>query len=84
MGGEIVADFKFQTELNYLDLLKFYCILSDLGSLWLLGRGREVGVSGGMGVPLHVHTHAYVHVKHSKHNINEGSHLQFLYMYILG
>ena len=34
------------------------------------------GASGGMGV------HAHGHVKHAKHDIHEGDHLQFLYMYI--
>ena len=46
------------------------------------------GVSGGMrGAPTHMYAHVHppTHVKHAnKHDTHEGSHLQFLYMYILG
>ena len=77
---------NLETELNYLDFFKCYCIFSDLDSPQLWGRSRGWGHLGAWGyLPMHTHacTHAHAHVKHAnKHDTNEGGHLQFLYMYI--
>ena len=75
---------NLQTELKYLDSFKFYCIFTDLDPLQLWGRGQVVGVSEGVGVaPTCMYTH--MHVKQAnKHDTHDGSHLEFLYMYILG
>ena len=66
---------------------KFYCIFSDLG---LPALGEGVGgwdIWGHEGAPRHMHAHAHpphTYVQHAnKHGTHEGSHLQFLYMYIL-
>ena len=74
MGGEIFEDFKSSNRIELFCSFKFYCSFSDLGSLWLWGREQGVGESGG-GMGVHAHGHV-------KHDIHEGDHLQFLYMYI--
>ena len=42
------------------------------------GRGQGWGMY--LGMHTHTHAHTHVHVKHAKHDIPEGGHLQFLYM----
>ena len=86
--GESPKISNLQTESNYLDSFKFYCILV----IWPPssgGWGRWVGgYLGAWGAPTIMHAHGYTnahtHVKHAnKHDTHEGGHLQFLYKYIL-
>ena len=54
---------NLQTESNFLDSFKFYCIFTDLSpQLW--GRGQVGwGYMGAWGYPhMHTHTHAHAHM----------------------
>ena len=90
IGGGVYTDFKYSTQLKYLDSFKCYNILTDLGGYPLGGEwGRWMGLWVGVGVGVWgapckhtyacMHAHKHMYFKHDKHEcLHRGGHLQLL------